>query len=342
MVVLQCGSPVELPWEADVAAVLYAGLGGEAGAEATVDVLEGAVNPSGKLPETWPLHAEDAPCSECWGEPHRQSQYREGVFVGYRYYQTAGVPVAHCFGHGLSYTSFSYDRLAVDAASRTASFDITNAGQTAGAEVAQIYVAAPEGGLPHPRVQLAGFARVELAPGETRRVSVPLDEKSLSVWDNGWKVVGGTYQVLVGSSVEDVRLRGALDVAGKGIAAPGKYAGTWYRSPKGKPTEADFRVLLGRAIAPEAHHTKGTYDETDSLLEMAQTSAACRFVANRIKGSVERQYGDPMDPQCRMSIASSVDCALFGLVNCSGGALPAGVARALLNLANGRAPWHRG
>lgn len=342
VVVLQCGSPVELPWEADVAAVLYAGLGGEAGAEATVDVLEGAVNPSGKLPETWPLRAEDAPCAECWGEPHRQSQYREGVFVGYRYYQTASVPVAHCFGHGLSYTSFSYDRLAVDAASRTVSFDITNAGQVAGAEVAQVYVAAPEGGLPHPRVQLAGFARVELAPCETRRVSVTLDEKSLSVWDNGWKVVGGTYQVLVGSSVEDVRLRGALDIAGKGIAAPGKYAGTWYRSPKGKPTEADFRVLLGRAIPPEAHHTKGTYDETDSLLEMAETSGTCRFVANQIRGAVERQYDDPTDPQCRMSIASSAGCALFGLVNCSGGAMPDGVAHALLNLANGHAPWHRG
>lgn len=342
VVVLQCGSPVELPWEKDVAAVLCAGLGGEAGAEATVDVLEGAANPSGKLPETWPLHADDAPCAGCWGEPHRQSQYREGVFVGYRYYQTAGVPVAHCFGHGLSYTSFAYGALAVDAASRTASFDVTNVGGVAGAEVAQVYVEPPAGGLPHPRVQLAGFARVELAPGETRRVSVALDRGSLSVWDGAWKLVGGTYQVLVGSSVEDVRLRGALDVAGKGIAAPGKFAGTWYRSLEGRPTEEDFRALLGRPVPPEAHHARGTYDETDSLLEMAQTSAACRFVANRIKGSVERQYGDPMDPQCRMSIASSVGCALFGLVNCSGGALPAGVARALLNLANGRAPWHRG
>lgn len=342
VVVLQCGSPVELPWEKDVAAVLYAGLGGEAGAEATVDVLEGAVNPSGRLPETWPLRAEDAPCAECWGEPHRQSQYREGVFVGYRYYQTAGVPVAHCFGHGLSYTSFAYGALAVDAASRTASFDVTNVGGVAGAEVAQVYVEPPEGGLPHPRVQLAGFARVELAPGQTRRVSVALDEKSFCVWDGGWKVIGGTYQVLVGSSVEDVRLCGALDIAGKGIAAPGKFAGTWYHSPKGKPTERDFRVLLGRAIPPEAHHTKGTYDETDSLLEMAETSGVCRFVANRIKGAVVRQYGDPLDPQCRMSIASSAGCALFGLVNCSGGALPDGVAHALLNAANGRAPWHRG
>lgn len=342
VVVLQCGSPVELPWEGDVAAVLYAGLGGEAGAEATIDVLEGVVNPSGKLPETWPLRADDAPCSGCWGEPHRQSQYREGVFVGYRYYQTAGVPVAHCFGHGLSYTSFTYDALAVDASSRTVSFDVTNVGQVAGAEVAQVYVAAPEGGLPHPRVELAGFARVELAPGQTRRASIALDEKSLSVWDGGWKVVGGTYQVLVGSSVEDVRLVGTLAVFGKGIAAPGKFGGTWYASPKGKPTEGDFRVLLGKPVPPEAHHAKGSYDETDSLLEMGETSGACRFVANQIKGAIVKQYDDPTDPQCRMSIASSAGCALFGLVNCSGGAMPAGVAHALLNLANGHAPWHRG
>ena len=342
VVVLQCGSLVELPWEKDVAAVLYAGLGGEAGAEATVDVLEGTVNPSGKLPETWPRHTEDAPCAECWGEPHRQSQYREGVFVGYRYYQTTSVPVMHCFGHGLSYMSFSCSELSVDAASRTVSFDVTNAGQVAGAEVAQVYVAALEGGLPHPRVELAGFARVELTPGETRCVRVVLDEKSLFVWDGGWKVVGGIYQVLVGSSVEDVRLTGTLDVAGKGIAAPGKFAGTWYLAPKGKPTEADFRVLLGRSILPEVRHSKGSYDETDSLLEMAKTSGVCRFMANQIKGAVEKQYDDPTDPQCRMSIASSAGCALFGLVNCSGGAMPEGAARALLNLANGHAPWHRG
>jgi beta-glucosidase len=105
VVVLQCGSPVELPWADKVSAILYAGLGGEAGAEAVVDVLEGAVNPSGKLPETWPCHAEDAPCMGWWGDPHRQAQYREGVYVGYRYFETAGQDVAFCFGHGLSYTS---------------------------------------------------------------------------------------------------------------------------------------------------------------------------------------------------------------------------------------------
>lgn len=341
VVVLQCGSPVEMPWEKDVAAVLYAGLGGEAGAEATVDVLEGTVNPSGKLPETWPLCAGDAPCMGWWGNPHRQSQYREGVFVGYRYYQTAGVPVAHCFGHGLSYTSFSYGDLEVDAASRTASFAVTNTGKRAGAEVAQVYVYAPADGVPRPRVQLAGFARVPLAPGETQRASVALDERSLSAWDGGWKISSGIYQVFVGSSVEDVRLSGTLEVTGAGATAPDALAGTWYQAPKGKPTQADFEALLGHAVPPEARHTKGSYDETDSLLEMAETSGACRFFADQIKGAIERDYEDKTDPQCRMSIMSSAGCALFGLVNCSGGAMPVWLANALLNLANGHAPWHR-
>lgn len=342
VVVLQCGSPVELPWEKDVAAVLYAGLGGEAGAEATVDVLEGAVNPSGRLPETWPLRAGDAPCSECWGEPHRQSQYREGVFVGYRYYQTAGVPVAHCFGHGLSYTRFSYANLATDAAARTVSFDVTNAGPVPGAEVAQVYVGPPAGGLPRPARVLAGFARVELAPGQTRRVSVALDVGSLSVWAGGWTLIGGTYQVLVGSSVEDVRLSGTIDVRGKGVARPARLAGTWYVAPRGKPGKGDFEALLGHPVPPEAHHARGTYDETDSLLDLGGTSRGCRLVAGLVRAAVERGFADKADPQCRMSVASSVGCALFGLVNNSGGAMTEGMAQALLNLANGRAPWRRG
>lgn len=347
VVVLQCGSPVELPWEKDVAAVLYAGLGGEAGAEATVDVLEGTVNPSGRLPETWPLTADDAPCMGWWGRPHRQSQYREGVFVGYRYYQTAGVPVAHCFGHGLSYTSFAYGNLELDPGDgrghgATASFDVTNVGAVAGAEVAQVYVSAPEGGLPRPARVLAGFARVELAPSQTRRVSVTLDPAAFAVWDGAWKTIGGMYQVLVGASVEDVRLTGELAVSGKGIARPARLLGTWYAAPHGKPGEKDFEALLGRPIPPEAHHAKGTYDETDSLLEMGRTSGVCRFIAGQIKAAVERGYKDKTDPQCRMSIASSAGCALFGLVNCSGGAMPAGMARALLNVANGHAPWRKG
>lgn len=342
VVVLQCGSPVEVPWESRVAAVLYAGLGGEAGAEATFDVLVGRVNPSGHLPETWPCAANDAPCMGWWGAPHRQAQYREGVFVGYRYYETARAPVAFCFGHGLSYTTFSYDGL--DVGCDAVSFVVSNDGQCAGAEVAQVYLEAPAGGIPRPRLQLAGFVRVELEAGESRRVTAALDPQSRSVWDGGWREVPGEYRVLVGSSVRDIRLRGDLTVKAGSTAAvhdEARLRETWYAHPEGKPPMRDFRVLLGRDVPAETHHGKGTYDETDSLLEMGESSLACRIMTRIVRASIERGYDDPGDPACRMSIASSIGCALFGLVNCAGRSMPLWLANMFKNLANGRAPWAR-
>lgn len=339
IVILQCGSPIQMPWENNVSAILYAGLSGEAGAEATLDILEGRVNPSGHLPETWPIQAADAPCMGWWGRPHRQAQYREGVFVGYRYYQTAHQPVAHCFGEGLSYTTFSYSNLACT--QKGVSFDLMNTGDRKGTEVSQVYVSAPRGGLPHPTLQLAGFARTSLGPGERRRVEIPFDTLAFNVWKDGWTTVGGTWDVKVGSNVENLPLSATLQVEGTParLLADPRFTGTWYEHPKNKPILKDFQILYGRKIPAETHHTKGTYDKTDSLMEMGHTSAACRFMVKEITQAVQKNYDDPTDPQCRMSVLSSAGCALFGLVNCSAGSMPVWLARSLINIANGRLPW---
>ncbi len=340
VVVVQSGSCVELPWEKEVSAVLWAGLGGECGAEATVHVLEGACDATGRLAETWPFHAEDAPCMGWWGEPHRQTQYREGVFVGYRYHETAEVPVAHHFGEGLSYTTF--EMAGFKAEGMKATLSVTNTGARRGVAVPQVYVTAPQGGLPEPALSLAGFARVELAPKETKQVEIPLDSAAFRVWRDTWQELGGIYTVHAGFSASDLPLACTLAHEGKAAEsfADARLLGTWYEKPAGQPASADFQALYGKPIPKEAHHTKGSYDETDSLMEMAETSKVCQFMVKEIVGAIEKGYDDPSDPQCRMSVLSSAGCALFGLVNCAGGAMPVWLAKSFLNIANGHAPWH--
>lgn len=341
VVVVQSGSAVELPWEKEVSAVLWAGLGGEAGAKATVHVLEGDTDASGRLTETWPFHAGDVPCMGWWGEPHRQAQYREGTFVGYRYYETAKVPVAHHFGEGLSYTIFEMKDLAVHG--MTATLSVTNTGKRTGVVVPQIYITAPKDGLPEPVLALAGFARVELTPKETKQVEIALDPAAFRVWKDGWQELGGTYTVHAGFSVHDLPLACTIEHEGKAVKslADARLADTWYEKPEGKPALADFEALYGKPVPKETHHVKGTYDETDSLIEMAKTSKVARFMVGQIVGAIEKGYDDPSDPQCRMSIQSSAGCALFSLVNCAGGAMPAWLAQSLLNIVNGHAPWYK-
>lgn len=267
-----------------------------------------------------------------WGRPHRQAQYRESVFVGYRYYETAGMPVAYCFGHGLSYTQFSYSDLEVSG--DTAAFTLGNTGPVVGTEVAQVYLAPVQGGVLRPALQLAGFARVQLEPGASQRVVVELDPKSRSVWQDGWRELAGEYRVLVGSSVRDIRLSYTFAYGGEKPQPRSELAGTWYEHLRGKPTAEDFEKLLGRPAPPEASHGPGEYDETDSLTDLAKTSRISALVASVARRIIESKYGDPDDPTCRMCVASSIDAAIFSLINSSGGSVPAWFASLLLRIAN--------
>lgn len=336
-VVLQCGSPVEIPWEDQVGAILYAGLGGEAGAEATHAILMGAANPCGKLPDTWPLTAEDAPCMGWWGAPHRDVQYREGLYVGYRYYQSADVPVRYPFGHGLSYAHFGYSDLQVF--EQGVRLMVTNESDVAGTEVVQVYVEPPAEGPYRPRRVLAGFARVEVAPHELRLVEVPFCEHAFSVWLEGaWRLAAGTYGVAVGSSVADVRLHGELVVEGERLEAPAWQQGSWYEQPSGKPSQEDFERLLGRPVPPEVQHGPGSYDETDSLEDLAKSSRAAKRVADMVRWGTKLGYRhlDEDDPSLALVLYASVGAALFTLVNNSQGAFPEPLAQWLIRSANRR------
>ena len=251
VVVLNAGASLETPWLAHCRALVYGALGGQAGAGAMVDVLTGKVNPGGKLAETWANAYEETPARDNFAGVGRTVQYREGLYVGYRYYQTAGVPVAFPFGYGLSYTSYAYSDLKVTADSVT--LTVTNTGARDGAEIVQVYIAKPGAEIFRPAQDLKAFARVPLAAGESRTVTLPLDDKAFRYWNTRtdcWEVEGGRYEVRVGASSADIRLTANVDI--RGTNAPDPYAGKalpHYKSGSVQNVpDAEWEALLGHPI----------------------------------------------------------------------------------------------
>lgn len=213
--IISGGSAIEMPWHHCCRAILHGYLGGQAGAEAMLDVLTGNTNPSGRLAETYPVRYEDTPAFRYYPSAERNSEYREGLYVGYRYYDTARIRVQYPFGYGLSYTTFEYSSLEVK--EDGVSFDLTNTGDRDGAEVAQLYVGCFDGAVFRPEKQLKGFQKVWLKAGETKRVTIPFDDKTFRYWNvrtNRWEVESGTYQILVGACVMDIRLSGNVTLEG--------------------------------------------------------------------------------------------------------------------------------
>lgn len=251
VVILNAGASLETPWLAHCRALVYGALGGQAGAGAMVDVLTGKVNPGGKLAETWANAYAETPAKDNFAGAGRTVQYREGLYVGYRYYQTAGVPVAFPFGYGLSYTSFAYSDLKVTADSVT--LTVTNTGARDGAEIVQVYIAKPGAEIFRPAQELKAFARVPLAAGESRTVTLPLDDKAFRYWNtstDGWEIEGGRYEVRVGASSADIRLTADVDIRGTNATDP--YAGKalpHYKSGSVQNVpDAEWEALLGHPI----------------------------------------------------------------------------------------------
>lgn len=251
VVLLFAGSCVEVPWLDDARALVDCALGGQAGASAALDVLLGRQNPRGKLAETWPRRLEDTPTFGNFPSEAHTAEYREGLYLGYRYYQTAGVPVAFPFGFGLSYTSFAYSDLVVTPA--CARFTLTNTGDVAGTEVAQLYLAKADAQVFRPESELKGWAVVELEAGESKTVALPLDRRSFSYFNvatDAWEVEGGSYELRVGASCEDIRLRASVEVEGSGALNPyeGKDLKPYVTGRVTQVRASQFAALLGHEI----------------------------------------------------------------------------------------------
>lgn len=223
VVVLHNGAPVTMPWIDEVKAVLELYLGGDAVGETAVSLLYGETNPSGKLAETFPLRLEDTPSFLNFPGERGRVEYREGVFVGYRWYDKRNMKVLFPFGHGLSYTSFSYSNIRVDKKSLTdretlaVSAEITNTGKCGGKEVVQLYVCDKESAMNRPVRELKAFRKVALMPGETVTVNFELDKSAFSYYEpilHDWYVESGDFVIELGSSSRDIRLSTEVAVQG--------------------------------------------------------------------------------------------------------------------------------
>ena len=335
VVVLFCGSAVETPWIDRVKAVLYMGLPGQAGGEAAAALLTGTANPGGKLTETWPLSYDQVPSRDTFGQ--KVTRYKEGLYVGYRYYDTAEVPVRFPFGYGLSYTRFAYSDLTVE--NRTVRVAVTNIGDCPGAEVAQLYIAPPRTGPYRPAKELKSFARVYLTPGESRTVDFPLDDRSFAIWSDGWKVPAGTYTLLVGSSSEDIRLQQEIEVPGADLPAPARQAGSWYETLQGLPTDDEFAALYGSPLQDDPPLEPGRFSMEDSIMEMKDFSPLMMQAFRGTEATIAQGFGGKADysnPDFRMMIMSGADAPLRAAVLSSGGSFPAAAAQGLLAAANGQ------
>jgi len=268
-IVLACGSVVDLGWADSVKSILLMHLGGEAVGGAVADLVAGAVCPSGKLAESWPLRLEDVPCHRYFPGYTRTVEYRESIFVGYRYYDTAQKAVRYPFGHGLSYTAFSYSNLRLSAdhlnqgETLQVSLDVTNTGKVAGAEVVQLYVSHRSSVMFTPEQELKGFEKVQLQPGETKTVSFSLTRRDLCYYDvvaGDWRVEGGTYEIRLSASSRDVRLSARIEAEADVDAHVPDYhaAAPCYYDLSGGIDVPDgaFAAVLGREI-PARERQKG-------------------------------------------------------------------------------------
>jgi beta-glucosidase len=222
IVVLETGNPVAMPWQDRVKAIIQAWYPGQAGGQAIAEILTGSVNPSGRLPITFPASLSQTPRPELpglgtlWGTPNT-IRYDEGAEVGYRWFAKTGAKPLYAFGHGLSYTRFAYSDLKVSGGETiTATFTVTNTGERAGADVAQLYLTEAAGDK---RMRLLGFERVELQPGESRRVTVTVDPRLLARFDGGdagrWRIIEGTHQIALGRAADDLVLTAEATLTGR-------------------------------------------------------------------------------------------------------------------------------
>ena len=336
VVVLQNGAPVELPFLDSIQALLETYLGGQAGGSAVARILFGDANPSGKLAESFPLKLEDVPCHGWFpGEP-RQVQYREGLWVGYRYFNSTETPLAFPFGHGLSYTTFAYDNLRlggeaqnwlVDGASLgewdgiRVECDIKNTGAIAGYEVVQLYIGAPTGAVYRPRRELRGFTKIWLEPGQTGTAVFELGSRAFAHWcadAHDWKIEAGQYRIEAGASSSDIRLDGSVRVlSADQVSSPDPALAPYFQPEKRAFDEHAFSALLGRSIpvvSPDRpYHQNSTIDDVSATL---LGKLLHRVILRSMKKMVPVQGDEKME---RMMAAMLGEMPLRNLVMFSGG-----------------------
>ena len=332
VVVLTGGASVEMPWAGSVPALVNGCLTGQGGAGAMLDVLTGVVNPSGRLAETYALSYEDHPTAAWYPAAGPLSYYREGPFVGYRYFTTAGVDVAFPFGYGLSYSSFEYSDLTVN--QEGATLTVTNTSTRDGAEVVQLYVSAP-GGVFGPARELKGFAKVEVPAGGSVRVTIPFDRYTFRHWETSrgaWEREAGTWWVHVGRNVVDTPLSATLEVDGSTPSPIDPALGHYLSADVASVTNGEFAVLLGRTI-PTAHPADDLV-ASDPLSEMTRAKTWLARVAGRKLHAMKAKADAAGTPD--LNILFVLNMPFRAIAKMSNGAASPDMVDALLLAVNGR------
>ena len=334
VVVLSAGSAIEMPFQQYVKGIVHGYLGGQAGASAMVNVLTGKVNPSGRLNETYPIHYEDTPCYHYYPGKERSSEYREALYVGYRYYTTIDKQVRYPFGYGLSYTTFRYCNLKLS--EQGATFRIENTGNVTGAEVAQLYVGKKSDTLFRPVRELKGFKRVVLEPGEEKEVTIPFDDKTFRFYDtrtDTWEIESGEYQIMIGSDAETMQLQASMQVAG--TVAEGPYRKDEmpeYFSGKVKAVgDEAFEKLYGRPVPDGSWSGEiGINDAVCQLYYGKGIFGKLFYGILRLMLKISDWRGKP-----NLNALFNYNMPIRGYAKMTGGFVTMEMARALTEMANG-------
>ena len=334
--IISAGSSIEMGWDKDLKAVLHCYLTGQAGAGAVLDVVTGRVNPSGKLAETYPEKYEDTPSAPYYPAKERNSDYRESIFVGYRYFDTAGKAVHYPFGYGLSYTTFAYSDLRIT--EKGVSFVIKNSGKADGAEVAQLYV-----GRKDPSVvfraakELKGFRKVFLKAGESKEVTIPFDAKTFRYWNakkNGWDVESGEYIVSIGASVADIRLSGTI-AAGTGNSSEAPYdaakiACYFNADIKAVPDDA-FAELLGYPV-PDGRWGR-VLTENDAICQLGNAKSGLARLVFKVLDNKKKKADASGKPDLNTLFIYNMPFRAIGKM--TGGAVDSKMVDGIVKLVNG-------
>ena len=348
IVVLSNGAPVEMPWAAHVSSILEGYLGGQAGGSALARLLTGDANPSGKLAETFPLCLEDNPSYPHFPGDDHHVTYCESLYVGYRYYDTAEQDVLFPFGHGLSYTQFTYSDLSVDKQEAQADETLTcrlrikNTGTVAGKEIVQLYVSPASSSHFRPTKELKAFTKVSLAPGEETLIEWTLEERAFAYYDPQqaqWLVEAGTYTLLVGASSRDIRLQQEVTIHSSAKPSPVDRASllAYYTlSRETSFTRQDFEALLGAPIQQFPPIQKGQYTLNTPLEDLRDSWAGRRLHDIAINEIKKMNKADSETPTSVFMERMVSEMPIRNLLMSGDVPLTRGQLEALVDLLNGR------
>lgn len=341
VVVMVGGACIDMPWADKVKAILHMQLSGQAGGLAAADLLFGQKNPSGKLTETYPFKYEDVVNGSYYRRPAKQGVYLESIYCGYRYFESAGIPVRYPFGFGLSYTEFKYTDLKIhkkDKYDMEVTASIENIGKFDGAEVVQLYVTSSTGGVYRPAKELKGFVKIMLKQGEKKEIKFHLDERSFAFYDSSckdWIVEEGKYTLKIGASCADIRLESQVELEGK--APIRSNCSEWYYSLKGIPTKQDF-VSIYHDYPDYILQKKGSYDMTSSIKEMKETSLVCKIMYKAMEKIIAKSNGGKVDysnSNFRMLMDTAADNPMKSMPLFSPESMPVELAEFFVDAANG-------